>query len=87
MRGDADPVPAESMTSRTPPTATELTHSSGTIVALRGATTRAAILVIVVLLGGTTIGAFLGYVLVAGLHVAGLDDLDLVGLDSLPLPG
>ena len=70
------------MTTRTPPAASNLSHASGTLAVLR-----AAILVLVVLLSGTLLGAFLGYVLVAGLRVAGLDDLDLAGLDSLPLPG
>ena len=70
------------MTTRTPPATPDLSHASVTIVVLR-----AAILVIVLLLAGTMLGTFLGYVVVAGLHVAGVDDLDLAGLDWLPLAG
>jgi hypothetical protein len=74
------------MITRTPAATPALPHASGTIVVLRSIT-RAIIVVIVLLLAGTLLGAFLGYVVVAGLHVAGVDDLDLAGLDSLPLPG
>ena len=78
------------MTSRDPSATSGLVHPSGTIAILRGtfrAAIRAIMLVTVLLLAGTVLGAFLGYVVVAGLRVAGVDDLDLAGLDSLPLPG
>ncbi len=78
------------MTTRTPAATSDLAHASGTVVVLRAtgrAAVRATIFVTILLLAGTMLGAFLGYVVVAGLHVAGVDDLDLVGLDSLPLPG
>ena len=58
-----------------------------TVRATIRATTPAITMVLLLLAAGTLLGAFLGYVVVAGLHVAGVDDLDLVGLDSLPLPG